>query len=361
MTDPVPMMMLVLNLDVGGQERMLIELSRALDADRFRPLICCLEGRGVLAATAEAAGLEVLALEKPEGFSLRTAGQLRTLIRSRGIRLVHSHNNPGLLYGALSTAGSTVVHVHTKHGVGSVSASTKWLNWLSGLTAKSVVPVSEALLDQCANREGIPRRKLTLINNGVDLTPYLNIAREPGSCSAPVIGHVARLTAIKNQGRLLALFSSFLEHYPAARLVIVGDGPERAALEAKVQQAGIGDQVEFAGLRTDIDQFMRGFDWFALTSDSEGTPISVIEAMAAGLPITSTRVGGMADVVEEGVTGFLAAPDDHAKLLQDWLRLAQDPLLRHSLGAQARAYAQSNYGIGKMVTAYQQLYQQALG
>ena len=117
MSDPTRIMMLVLNLNVGGQERMLLELSRTLDPERFRPLICCLEERGTLAEAAEDSGIEVLALDKSPGISLATVRRLRAIVRERQIALIHSHNNPGLIYGALTSACSTTRHVHTKHGV----------------------------------------------------------------------------------------------------------------------------------------------------------------------------------------------------------------------------------------------------
>lgn len=356
MSGPVPIMMLVLNLEVGGQERMLLELTRSLNPNSFKALICCLEGRGRLADQAEAAGIEVLALNKPGGFSLATVHRLRTLVRERNIALIHSHNNPGLIYGGLTVCGTSVKHVHTKHGVGSASAKARWLNRIASSTVDTFVPVSDALLAQAQADEGIPRAKLKRIDNGVDLEPFLGIARSSGGEGGPVIGHVARLNPIKNQRLLINLFADFVSNQPTAKLVIVGDGPDRAELESLAAELGISGSVCFAGIQSEIAAYLARFDWFALTSHSEGTPISVIEAMASGLPVTSTRVGGMPAIVSEGKTGFLADPEDRTKMLDDWGRLAQDQTLRRNMGKAARQFAMTHYDIHRMTQAYEAVY-----
>ncbi|MEM9742743.1 MAG: glycosyltransferase [Pseudomonadota bacterium] len=366
MSQPINLLMLVLNLDVGGQERMLIELATGLQSTEYRPMICCLETRGELASVAESNGIEVLALERRSGRSLGAVRQLRKLLRSRKVGLLHSHNEPALLFGAAATAATRVKHVHTKHGMGSASSLAQLLVRAALRTVDFAVSVSDELAERLKG-EGVAEHRIAAISNAINLTPFLAIHREPlrstGSGSrqsGPVIGHVARLSEIKNQKLLLQVFSRFRKAVPTAKLVIVGDGPERSQLENIAHELQVADAVQFLGQRTDIPDLLESFDWFALTSRSEGTPISVIEAMAAGLPVTATDVGGLAALVKHDQTGLLASLDDSDTQLENWLRLAGDETARTRMGARARDFVTANYGLSKMVYAYASLYHQAL-
>jgi sugar transferase (PEP-CTERM/EpsH1 system associated) len=218
----------------------------------------------------------------------------------------------------------------------------------------------------------IPATKLELIMNGVDtvrFAPQLPAASTPWAAEAEslatkpfVIGTVGRLQDVKDQATLIAAFALLCERRPEARaglrLAIVGDGPLRARLAEKAAQAGVADLVWFPGARNDIPELMRSFDVFALSSIAEGTPVTLLEAMACGRPIVATAVGGIPEVVQDGVNGALV-PAGNPQALADALALYVDNRPRVAAhGAAARERIERHYSVAAMVGAYTALYDQ---
>jgi glycosyltransferase involved in cell wall biosynthesis len=171
-----------------------------------------------------------------------------------------------------------------------------------------------------------------------------------------VLGVVARLSPQKAHGVLLRAVAALAPARPALRLVIVGDGEERAALEALAAELGIADRTLFTGVRRDVPgQLLPAFDVSCLSSVHEGVPLTVLESMAAGLPVVATAVGALSDLVTDGVEGFLVPSGDHAALADRLAALADDPALRDLLGARARARAERDFSIARTVQGYQHL------
>jgi glycosyltransferase involved in cell wall biosynthesis len=174
-----------------------------------------------------------------------------------------------------------------------------------------------------------------------------------------VFGYIGRLVPIKGLPTLLEAFALALGRAPSARLVLVGDGPDRPALQEQVTALGLGPAVRFAGWRTDLPALYRTFDAVVLSSRNEGTPLAVIEAMAAGRPVVATSVGGVPDVVADGKTGMLVPPDDPRTLADALVALVDGPALRRSLGAAGRQ-AVGRYRSTRLVDDILNLYTRGL-
>ncbi len=177
---------------------------------------------------------------------------------------------------------------------------------------------------------------------------------------APLIGIVARLVPIKAHEVFLAMAARVHRALPAARFLIVGDGDLRAPLEQRVAELGLGGAVHFLGWRADIDKLYADIDVVALTSRNEGSPVALIEAMAAGVPVVSTEVGGVADVVAHGVTGLLAAMDDDEALARHVVTLLGDRDTGRRMGQEGRARVAATYGAGRLVADIEALYEELL-
>jgi glycosyltransferase involved in cell wall biosynthesis len=203
-------------------------------------------------------------------------------------------------------------------------------------------------------------RKLQVIDNGIDLARFAPDARARAEArrelgvpdDAWVVGTVGRLVDLKNHALLVRALAPTGQH-----VVIVGEGPERAALEELVAALGVGARVCLAGRRADVPRMLTAFDVFALPSTSEGLPLVLPEAMATALPVVATRVGGVPQVVDEGVTGFLVPSQDEAALRDRLATLAADPGRARAFGARARELALERYSLERMWAAYRAIYE----
>ena len=355
----------VRKLDVGGMERLVVDLLKSLDGERFTVVVCAIEDVGLLDKQVTDAGVELIHLNKPPGLDWKVPWMLRNVIRDRRIDLIHTHNSTGHFYAALANRllWRRRPLVHTKHGKGELARPRSvWRNRIASLFSDSIVAVSRDVEKVCHEVEGVPLRKLVTIINGVDVESYAlaGCAREPRQNEGMVFGHVGRLSEEKNQGMLLRVFQRFRAEYPTAKLVLVGDGPLRGELEALALEYGISDGVTFAGYRSDVPEVMATFDCFVMSSHTEGTPLVVIEAMAAQCPVIGTDVGGMSDLVQDGSTGFLVPSCDEDAMLRRWRQLAESRDNSRSMGIAGQKRAQANFGLMGMVHSYERLYETLL-
>ena len=228
-----------------------------------------------------------------------------------------------------------------------------------------MIALSELQRAELVEHRIAPPERIRIVPLGLDLARFDGLDRaaarttlgEPAD--AFLVVAIGRLVAIKRIDRLVRAFATLAERVPAARLAIVGDGAERAGLEALVAQLGLGGRVRFAGWQSDTPAWHAAADVVALSSDREGTPLTLIEAAAAGRPVVATGVGGVADVVDDGRTGFIVAPDDEAGMAERLERLARDPDLRLRLGAAAPARAEA-FAAARLVDDLDRLYREIL-
>nr|WP_294507702.1 glycosyltransferase [uncultured Rhodopila sp.] len=287
----------------------------------------------------------------PKGNALRTVGRCRAALRDLAPDLLLTYNW-GSIEWAIANLAPIVRHVHVEDGLGPDEAIRQFRRriWTRRFVLRrSTVVVPSHLLQRTATEVwGLPPPVVRLIPNGVDLARFAGSAARPDG--PPVIGTVAALRAEKNLGRLLHAFKRVRQQMPA-RLVIVGDGPERAGLEALGAELGIAGDVRFAGHTPRPESEYAGFDIFALSSDTEQMPLSLLEAMAARLPVAATDVGDVRLMLAAANQGFVVQKDA-AALGDALLRLVREPDLRRAIGAANRARAEQEYDQEGMFAAW---------
>jgi len=264
-------------------------------------------------------------------------------------------SNWGSIEWAMASLGSGVRHLHMEDGFGPEERAAQiprrvWTRRIF-LRGRTVTVPSLVLRRIAVEQWKLPERRVRYVPNGIDLARF---HPEPAEDRIPVVGTVAALRGEKNIGRLLDAFAMATADR-AGRLVIVGDGSERAALEAQAGRLGIAEKVEFAGHHGDTAPFYRRFDIFALSSDTEQMPISVLEAMGSGLPLAATDVGDVGSMVAAENRGFVGALTSEA-LAGSLSRLLADRELRRSLGAANRSKAERDYADSAMFAAWAALY-----
>jgi glycosyltransferase involved in cell wall biosynthesis len=353
----IRVMHLVSTLNIGGLEKVVYDLARRVDPGYFDVQVLCLGEIGMVAADFGRAGVRV------EGLEVLGAGfvtsVLRVSERLRAIRptVLHTHNPAPHVVGAAAAALSGVpALVHTKHGRNYPEVKLKVLaNRLAGLLTDFLVAVSDDAGLVATKVELIPHRKVRIIRNGVDLQAF--VPAEAGSASGPPrVIHLARLVhPTKDQETLLRAVRIVADSDPGFVLGIVGDGPHRPALEALADHLDLRRHVVFNGFRDDVGRVLRDAALFVLSSESEGLSVTLLEAMATGLPVVATDVGGNREVVAHGRTGLLVPARSPSKLAQASLDLLRDPARRGTMGREGRRRIEEESSLSATITRYEEL------
>jgi len=232
-------------------------------------------------------------------------------------------------------------------------------NRLATALSDCIVPVSEATAEVARRVERVPAHKLRVIRNGIDLAEFPARAQPSGSTPAPAI-HVARLQRIKDQPTLLRAVRQVVDVEPDFQLDIVGDGPDRAELHALAQDLELDGHVRFLGSRDDVSRLLSSASLFVLSSLSEGIPLTLLEAMATGLPAVATDVGGNREIVIPGETGLLVPAGSPPALAEALRALWADPDRARRLGAAGRRRVEQEFDMRQVVARYENLYQELL-
>jgi glycosyltransferase involved in cell wall biosynthesis len=362
---------LVHSLGVGGAEILAARLARRL-RDRFRFVFVCLDDAGLLSGDIRADGFGVHVLGRRPGLDWGCPLRLARVLRAERVDVVHAHQYAPFVYGLASRLGGAQPPIlfteHGRHQPDYPRPKRVLANRLLLARRDRVVGVGRAVRRALIDNEGIPARRVGVVYNGVDVdgvaaAPDPAIARrELGAAPTDfVLLQVARLDYLKDHPTAVRTLARVAAVAPQARLVLVGDGPERAAIESQVQALGMSGHVRLLGTRSDVGRLLHGADAFLLTSTSEGIPLTVIEAMAAGLPVVSTDVGGVREVVADGETGLLAPAGDDAALTAHVLRLAGDADLRRRMGAAGRTRAKDHFDEPRMCADYGAIYRELAG
>jgi sugar transferase (PEP-CTERM/EpsH1 system associated) len=358
----------VLSLDIGGLERVVLNLARQSSLQGQRVAIVCLERPGVLAAEVRAAGVALHCVEKQPGIRLRVIAQLARLFRILRPDVIHTHQVGALLYAGLAARAVGVpVVVHTEHGRHYARQRRRWLGRMAGRMAARFFCVSREIAGEVIGWRIAPRAKVAVLPNGIDLTPFAQtfdraaIRRSFGiPADVPVIGSVGRLVAVKRQDRLIRALAELAREQSAAHLLLVGDGPLLRDLRALAAQLGLADRVHFAGYQPVPARCLAAMDVFALTSDSEGMPLALLEAWAARLPVVASRVGSLPDLIDPGATGLLFAADDASGLVEALAAMLENRTLARELGDVGRRQVEARFTLARMREAYQGHYRDLL-
>ncbi|MCS7273699.1 MAG: glycosyltransferase [Fimbriimonadales bacterium] len=362
--------------NVGGAEWMATYLAAHLDPERFEShLISLHPPKGSpLEQYLQRHGAKIHSAYKRRGFDGRTYLRLIRLLRQIRPDIVHTHQPVGrYVYPACLFARPKAV-VHTVHNVALGEIRSRlWRRFQSWAYRFGVQPVSIAEEVSRTFRREYRREPVALIPNGIPTARYMPNdaaravwrAREGIPQDAVLLVCVGALRAQKNHPLLLRAYARLGEQSANTLLLVVG-APDHAnptyadSLQRLAQELGIAERVRFLGGRGDVPAILNASDIFVLASHYEGNPLSVMEAMAAGLPPVCTAVGGVPELIQHERTGLLVPPENEAALADALKRLIKDASLRHQLGAAAREYACTHFDIKTMVQAYEQLYLQLL-
>jgi glycosyltransferase involved in cell wall biosynthesis len=357
-------MQITQDLGVGGLERVITLLSRRLDRSRFEPSVLCLRNRGEFADELTAEGIPVHVLPwSRDALDYLAFLKLARILRAERIDVIHTHNTGPFFHGALGASLAGVrTHIHTDHAR-PFPDRLRWMvaeHFLSHL-AYRVVGVSDHTTANLVRYERIPREKLVTIPNGIELAPARRSPVEVRASlripdGAPVVGTAGRLTGQKGLEFLIQAATLLRPRYPDLRVLLVGDGDQRGALEEQARAAGLDDRVHFLGIRMDIPDLLGVFDIYALPSRWEGLPMAVLEAMAAGLPVVASDVGGVPTAIRDGMEGFLVPPGEPAALAGALAKLLSDPDLRARMGTASLRRYEHNFTLEEMTRRYEALY-----
>ncbi|HEV7122383.1 MAG TPA: TIGR03088 family PEP-CTERM/XrtA system glycosyltransferase [Rhodanobacter sp.] len=373
MSDKPLIVHVLYRLDTGGMEHIIVSLINAT-RDRYRHAVIALAGFGVLRSEIENAVTTCLSLEKKPGKDWPCYFRFWRALRTLKPDLVQTYNIGTLDLAPVVRLAGVRCLVHAEHGRDAADPqgeNPRYLGlrrWLAPLIDRYVA-VSPDLQNWLTDRARIRPSKVRYIENGVDVAAFdlprvaprqrlANFA-PPGTV---LIGNIARLDKVKDQVGLVAAFKLLRENAGRAdcRLVIAGEGPQRDELERQIVQLGLMQTVRLLGNRDDVAELLAECDVFVLSSIAEGMPVTLLEAMAAKLPVVATDVGGVAAVVEAGISGTLVPAGDPPALASALSTYAEDETLRRRHGDAGYARVATQFSLKAMVTAYVTLYDDLL-
>ncbi len=355
-------------MKVAGAEMLVTEIVRRTKGV-LEPTIFCLDGIGPLGEQLRDEGVEVLDLQRRPGRDYRAAWRMSRLIRQRRVELVHAHQYGPFFYAALAKlflggAFRLILTEHGRHYPDWVSTRRRLTNrWLLGHLADAFTGVCQFSVEGLARQYGFSRKKMTVINNGITLESYTPAA-DRGAIRARLkldparryIGNIARFHPVKDQAMLLHAFAGVAAACADVDLLLVGDGSLRGTLTELVRSLGLDSRVHFLGVRSDVPDILQAIDVFALTSLSEAASLTLLEAMAAAVPVVVTAVGGNPELIRHGIDGLHVPRGDAEATARALLQILGDPAAAAVMGSSARQRVVEHYQLDATVAAYIQLY-----
>jgi glycosyltransferase involved in cell wall biosynthesis len=362
------LMIVITSLELGGAERLVFDQLR-LGRRRWDARVICLDSLGPLAERLMTLGIPASLLHLSCRWDVRAVPRLRALFRRWRPDVVHLHIPRAGVLGRLASVGLSHKVIYTEHNVWECSPlPTRWLNALTYHLNDCVIAVSEAVADSVHSGpfQGGPKGLPVVVPNGVDVQALRDgallrdEARQQLGLGAEeiVVGNVANLFLRKGQSYLLEAAHRLREMVPLVRFVLIGSGDQEESLRGQAEKLGVADLVRFVGRLPDAYRMLPAFDIFCLPSIYEGMPVALLEAMALSLPVVATNVGGVPEIVREGMTGLLVPPANSTALADALLQLLEDENRRQVMGEAAFRTVLEKYSIDKVVDAYDHLYRQ---
>lgn len=374
MNDQRPLVIhVVFRFDVGGLENGIVNLINRMPVDGYRHLILALtECAPGFCSRIRRQDVEFMSLHKPEGHGIKLYPRLYRLFRELRPAIVHTRNLAALEAVVPAWLAGVPVRIHGEHGWDSFDPDGsvwkyQFMRRLYSPFVSAYIALSRRIENYLIDKVGIRPERLRRICNGVDADRFAPVASRQPIEGSPyndpalfVFGAVGRLQAVKDHATLIRAFGEFLTQCPAARstarLIIVGGGPLRADLDALVTQLGLGDCVWLAGERSDIPAVNAGLDVFVQPSQGEGISNTLLEAMASGLPVIATDVGGNSELVVDGETGMLVPAIDPPRMGAALAALFNDRAKVLAMGRSGRARVLAQFSLDAMVGAYLSYY-----
>jgi glycosyltransferase involved in cell wall biosynthesis len=360
---PLRVMFVVPDLGVGGAERHLVTLAPALDAERFRASVVCIGESGELFDELAGTGVRAVALHSRTR-PLRALAALARLMRAEQPDVVVARGYNAEVLGraaaALTRVPRSVVWVHNATDIVSRGRVRPVVDRLLEPVTSAYYGVAHAQRPYLVDRLGHPEHKVEIIHNGVDPDRFApaeaaeRIARRAALGlpeHARAVGIVAVLRPEKDHATLLRALRLVVDEMPEAHLVVIGDGPLRGELEHLARQLGVARDVTFAGSRDDVPVLLQALDAAVLSSTTECFPMAVLEAMASGLPVVGTEVGGVPELIDDGETGYLVPVGDPRAMADALVKTLRDPVRAAAMGRAARDRVVTAFTLDRSVAA----------
>lgn len=375
MTRPVLIAHVIYRLDFGGLENGLVNLLNRLPADRFRHAIVCLAGYSQFRQRIRRPDVEVLSVDKRPGKDPAAYARMFRVLRSLRPQVLHTRNIGTIDMQWVGFAAGVPARVHGEHGW--TADDPQGRNPGNLRIRRACRPVVHRWIGMSRDIQrwlvqdvGVAEQRVRQLYSGVDAERFSPLVPPPGDvpwsgeAGLVTVGTVGRMDPVKNHGWLLESFRRILERHPdlgrRLRLIIVGDGPQKADLARAIERLGIGGQVWLTGARDDVPGLMRAMDVFVLPSLNEGISNTLLEAMASARPVIAARVGGNPELVQQDSTGVLYASGDHDAFEAAVVAYAGKPELRHRHGETGRARVLADFSIDSMVQRYADFYDELL-
>ncbi len=359
-------------LGVGGAEVLVDVMVRRMD-DRYRCVVAVLDEVGEIGERLLADGFVVEHLHRQAGIDRGCARRLDAFAKREGADILHAHQYTPFFQAMLSRGllGSRPVLFteHGRHFPDLPSRKRAIVNRLMLRRRDRLVGVGGAVRQALIDNEGLPSGRVEVVYNGVDLQALAaaapdarpRIRAEFGfSDTDSVVVQVARLHELKDHQTALRAIQEAVRQQPTVRLLIVGEGDQRATIEASIRKLKLEQHVRLAGNRADVADLLAAADVFLMSSISEGIPLTIIEAMAAGLPVVSTAVGGIPEMIRHAENGFLANSGDSSGLASSLVLLQQNPTLRNTVAVAGREQAMQSFSQQGMLDGYRNIYEEML-
>ena len=359
--NPIPLIYVITGLPPGGAETLLLDVVRRLNRSQFEVTVVCFRD-GVLAPEFRR-NAQVCCFDIQQRLHPLIFFRLSRIIRDVRPQLVHTHLIEADVIGGITAVIHKVpVILSTRHGLQHwrkkplASLVSRPLQW----PFTRVISSSHCVAEFIEKYNGAEPQKNCLIYNGIDLSrfPFRGICPIGHGVKqvGPIIGCVAMFKPVKGHEYLIRAFPLVLQRYPGARLVLVGDGKMRVHLEALVRKLGLGSHVSFVGICSDVYYWLNRFDVFVLPSLYEGFGIAAVEAMAVGVPVVASNVGGLAEIIQDRTTGILIPPGDSDALAEAIGEILANPDLRRDLIQSARNQVEDKFTIDEHVRRLESMY-----
>jgi glycosyltransferase involved in cell wall biosynthesis len=353
-------------MGVGGTQQVISQLVKNLDASRFDCSIACIDGEvGMIGEELQQGGVPFHVFHRTAGFDRELIRQLKALLKEQQIDIIHCHQYTPYVYGAMAALFTGVRIVFTEHGrfyPDRYSWKRRLVNPLLGQMTHAIVAISSATADALGHYEWFSRKSIKVIYNGTAIpaakaneTFRSDVGIDENTL---VFGTIARFDEIKNLPMMIDAFKQVHDNHPHTRLLMVGDGDERQMLEQLVEKHNLTDSVIFTGYQSDTASYMAVIDLYLLTSFSEGTSMTLLEAMANETCSIVTAVGGNVELIEHLANGVVVDSGDTNTLAQWMSKLANDPGHRKKLGEQARLTYEQKFSVEQMAAHYAATYDQ---
>jgi L-malate glycosyltransferase len=336
---------------------------------RIQPTVFCLDSIGSIGEELRREGVDVICFDRKPGRDWGVSFRMARAIRARRLDILHTHQYSPFFYAALAKVlclhrPRLILTEHGRHWPDVVSPQRRAINRLAlDRLADAVTACCRFSGEGLSRNDGFAGGRIQIIENGIEADRYgpavdKRLAKQQLGFNADrrLIIHVARHHPVKDQATLLRGFAAAADHLPDVDLLLVGDGPLRGELERFAGALGIADRIRFLGIRSDIPRLMSAADVFALTSRSEAASLTLLEAMASGLPVVVTAVGGNGEIVRHEQEGLLFPRGDAAACAAGFLRLFHETGLAERLGAAGRQRVLDHYRFDCTVERYFSLY-----